>query len=112
MIRENISQTLALLNSTCYAFQSSNGQRELGPAPEWLGSAPKKSEVFVANLPEDCYEYETMPYFEKIGRIYKLRTMISFSGSVRGYCFVQYCSHEDAKRAVDQLDQTEIRPGF
>ncbi len=46
-----------------------------------------------------------------MGKIYELRLMMDFSGSNRGYFFVRYTNREDAKQAVQQLNNYEIRPG-
>ncbi len=37
--------------------------------------------------------------------------MMDFSGTNRGYFFVRYTSREDAKTAVRELNNYEIRPG-
>ena len=37
--------------------------------------------------------------------------MMDFSGSNRGYLFVRYTNREEAKTAVRQLNNFEIRPG-
>lgn len=37
--------------------------------------------------------------------------MMDFSGSNRGYFFVRYTNRDDAKQAVRQLNNYEIRPG-
>ena len=36
--------------------------------------------------------------------------MMDFSGCNRGYFFLRYTNKEDAKRAVDKLNNYEIRP--
>lgn len=46
----------------------------------------------------------------KVGTIYELRLMMDFSGSNRGYCFVRFSSRMEAKRAVAELNDYEIRP--
>ncbi len=54
--------------------------------------------------------FNVLLYF-KVGKIYELRLMMDFSGSNRGYFFVRYTNREDAKKAVRQLNNYEIRPG-
>ena len=49
-------------------------------------------------------------YLVQVGEIYELRLMMDFSGSNRGFCFVRYTTREDAKRAVKDLNNFEIRP--
>ncbi|CAH1268186.1 A1CF [Branchiostoma lanceolatum] len=103
----------ALIQRTGYTLLQENGQRIYGrPPPGWDGPAPLRGcEVFVGKLPRDLYEDELVPVFEKIGRIFELRLMMDFSGSNRGYAFVMFTNKEDAKNAVRQLNNYEIRKG-
>ena len=50
-------------------------------------------------------------YYIKVGKIYELRLMMDFSGCNRGYFFVCYTTPTEAKRAVKELNNYEIRPG-
>ncbi|XP_023239973.1 probable RNA-binding protein 46 [Centruroides sculpturatus] len=103
---------LALMDRTGYNIVQENGQRKFGPPPDWNGRPPPKgSEVFVGKIPRDLYEDELVPVFEKMGRIYEIRLMMDFSGSNRGYGFVMYTGPAEAKRAVRELDNFEIRKG-
>ena len=52
-----------------------------------------------------------MPAFERCGDIYEFRLMMDFSGANRGYCFVTYTCREDARRAVAEMNNYEIRRG-
>lgn len=78
----------------------------------WEGpSPPRGCEVFVGKIPRDMYEDELVPVFERAGRIYEFRLMMEFSGENRGYAFVMYTTREAAQRAIQLLDNYEIRPG-
>lgn len=44
-------------------------------------------------------------------RIYELRLMMDFNGNNRGFAFVKYCAQADAKRALKELNNMEIRKG-
>ncbi|XP_039677906.1 LOW QUALITY PROTEIN: probable RNA-binding protein 46 [Perca fluviatilis] len=78
----------------------------------WEGPAPPRGcEVFVGKIPRDMYEDELVPLFERAGRIYEFRLMMEFSGENRGYAFVMYTNREAAQRAIQMLDNHEIRPG-
>lgn len=105
---------LELINRTGYQVVQRNGQMIYGgPPPGWPIHKPapcKGSEVFVGKVPRDIYEDELVPIFERVGRIYELRLMMDFSGSNRGYFFVRYTCKEDAKRAVRELNNYEVRP--
>ncbi|KAM7366634.1 hypothetical protein PAMP_016055 [Pampus punctatissimus] len=104
---------LALMEKTGYNIVQENGQRKYGgPPPGWEGAAPPRGcEVFVGKIPRDMYEDELVPLFERAGRIYELRLMMEFSGENRGYAFVMYTNREAAQKAIQMLDNYEIRPG-
>ncbi|XP_040821714.1 RNA-binding protein 47 isoform X1 [Ochotona curzoniae] len=109
----NEAALLALLERTGYSMAQENGQRKYGgPPPGWDGPHPQRGcEVFVGKIPRDVYEDELVPVFEAVGRIYELRLMMDFDGKNRGYAFVMYCNKNEAKRAVRELNNYEIRPG-
>lgn len=109
----NEAALLALMERTGYSLVQENGQRKYGgPPPGWEGAHPQRGcEVFVGKIPRDVYEDELVPVFESVGRIYELRLMMDFDGKNRGYAFVMYCNKDEAKRAVRDLNNYEIRPG-
>ncbi|XP_069031659.1 probable RNA-binding protein 46 [Embiotoca jacksoni] len=101
------------MNKTGYHVVQDNGQRKYGgPPPGWEGPAPPRGcEVFVGKIPRDMYEDSLVPLFERAGRIYEFRLMMEFSGENRGYAFVMYTNREAAQRAIQMLDNYEVRPG-
>uniref|UniRef100_A0A672K462 APOBEC1 complementation factor n=1 Tax=Sinocyclocheilus grahami TaxID=75366 RepID=A0A672K462_SINGR len=88
-----------------------NGQRRYGgPPPGWEGPPPERgSEIFVGKLPRDLFEDELVPLCEKFGKIYEVRMMMDFSGNNRGYAFVTFYTKQEAKNAMKQLNNYEIR---
>ncbi|GLH06476.1 Sex-lethal homolog, partial [Gryllus bimaculatus] len=104
---------LDLMKKTSYRILQVNGQRRYGgPPPQWSGPPPPKdSEVFVGKIPRNCFEDELVPVFSRVGQIYELRLMMDFSGTNRGYAFVMYTCPEEAEKAVNELNNYEIRPG-
>lgn len=100
-----------LQEKTGYRLVQENGQRKFGgPPPGWEGPAPCRGcEIFIGKIPRDIYEDELVPVFQSMGRIYEFRLMMDFSGSNRGYAFCTYCQRGDAKRAVKELNNFEIR---
>ncbi|XP_075786662.1 RNA-binding protein 47 isoform X7 [Pelodiscus sinensis] len=109
----NEAALLALMERTGYTMIQENGQRKYGgPPPGWEGLHPPRGcEVFVGKIPRDVYEDELVPVFESVGRIYEMRLMMDFDGKNRGYAFVMYTHKHEAKRAVRELNNYEIRPG-
>ena len=102
-----------LLNRTGYPLTQENGQRKYGPPTNW-GNIPEPDrgcEVFVGKIPRDCFENEIIPILERVGLIYEFRLMMEYSGYNRGYGFVMYTSRDDAKKAVSELNNFEIRKG-
>lgn len=103
---------VALMERTGYGMVQENGQRKYGPPPGWnAASPPRGCEIFVGKIPRDVYEDELVPIFESVGRIYELRLMMDFDGKNRGYAFVMYTEKHEAKRAVRELNNYEVRRG-
>lgn len=101
-----------LLERTNYTLVQENGQRRYGPPPNWKCEAPPRGcEVFIGKIPRDCFEDELIPVFEQIGPIYMFRLMMEFDGANRGFGFCVYTNREDTKRAVQELNNYEIRKG-
>uniref|UniRef100_A0A8C5PXE7 RNA-binding protein 47 n=1 Tax=Leptobrachium leishanense TaxID=445787 RepID=A0A8C5PXE7_9ANUR len=109
----NEAALLTLIERTGYSMVQENGQRKYGgPPPGWEGLHPPRGcEVFVGKIPRDVYEDELVPVFESAGRIYEMRLMMDFDGKNRGYAFVMFTHKHEAKRAVRELNNYEIRPG-
>ncbi|XP_018424041.1 PREDICTED: APOBEC1 complementation factor isoform X2 [Nanorana parkeri] len=103
----------ALIQRTGYNLTQENGQRRYGgPPPGWDGLPPERGcEIFVGKLPRDLFEDELIPLCEKIGKIYEMRMMMDFNGNNRGYAFVTFTNRQDAKNAIKQLNNYEIRNG-
>ncbi|TGZ68494.1 hypothetical protein CRM22_004239 [Opisthorchis felineus] len=95
-----------------YPIVQENGQRRYGPPRNWRAEPPPRGcEVFIGKIPRDCFEEELIPVFEQIGPIYMFRLMMEFNGTNRGYGFCVYTNREDTKKAVQALDNYEIRKG-
>ncbi|XP_005235171.1 APOBEC1 complementation factor isoform X2 [Falco peregrinus] len=103
----------ALIQRTGYNLIQENGQRKYGgPPPGWDGPPPERGcEIFVGKLPRDLFEDELIPLCEKIGKIYEMRMMMDFNGNNRGYAFVTFSNKQEAKNAIKQLNNYEIRNG-
>ncbi|NXP52250.1 A1CF factor, partial [Heliornis fulica] len=103
----------ALIQRTGYNLIQENGQRKYGgPPPGWDGPPPERGcEIFIGKLPRDLFEDELIPLCEKIGKIYEMRMMMDFNGNNRGYAFVTFSNRQEAKNAIKQLNNYEIRNG-
>ncbi|GLD64221.1 APOBEC1 complementation factor isoform X1, partial [Lates japonicus] len=102
-----------LMQRTGYQLRQENGQRRYGgPPPGWDGPPPERgSEIFVGKLPRDLFEDELVPLCEKFGKIYEVRMMMDFNGNNRGYAFVTFSNKQEARAAMKQLNNYEIRNG-
>ncbi|XP_024913200.1 APOBEC1 complementation factor isoform X2 [Cynoglossus semilaevis] len=102
-----------LTQRTGYQLRQENGQRRYGgPPPSWDGPPPERgSEIFVGKLPRDLFEDELVPLCEKFGKIYEVRMMMDFNGNNRGYAFVTFSTKQEARAAIKQLNNHEIRNG-
>ncbi|XP_059058668.1 heterogeneous nuclear ribonucleoprotein Q isoform X4 [Achroia grisella] len=108
---EKIKQILA---RTGYTLDVTTGQRKYGgPPPGWEGGTPGAGcEVFCGKIPKDMYEDELIPLFERCGPIWDLRLMMDpMTGTNRGYAFVTFTTRDSTQRAVQELNDYEIRKG-
>ena len=120
---------MALQEETGYDIVQKQGQRIFGgPPPGWTGPPPGRgTEIYCYRIPRyfssvskhlndgvirDCFEDELVPLFMSVGKIYELRLMIEFSGTNRTYCYVRYCTENDAKEAVKRLHNYRIRSEY
>ncbi|XP_055469730.1 APOBEC1 complementation factor isoform X3 [Psammomys obesus] len=103
----------ALVQRTGYSLVQENGQRKYGgPPPGWDTAPPERGcEIFIGKLPRDLFEDELIPLCEKIGKVYEMRMMMDFNGNNRGYAFVTFSTKQEAKNAIKQLNNYEIRNG-
>ena len=64
----------AILDRTGYRLDVTTGQRRYGAPPGCEGPAPGRGcEVYCGNIPNNLYEDELIPLFEKCGKIWDLR---------------------------------------
>lgn len=68
-------------------------------------------EVFIGKLPRDLFEDELLPVLEKVGRICKIRLMMDFSGTNRGFAFAEYATKKEAQLACKLFIVVQLRPG-
>uniref|UniRef100_G1SLD3 Dead end protein homolog 1 n=1 Tax=Oryctolagus cuniculus TaxID=9986 RepID=G1SLD3_RABIT len=81
------------------------------PPPGWVGSPPPAgSEVFIGRLPQDVYEHQLIPLFQRVGRLYEFRLMMTFSGLNRGFAYARYSSRRGAQAAIATLHNHPLRP--
>lgn len=70
-------------------------------------------EIFCSNIPVNVLEEELIPLFDRYGKIWNLRLLMSLQNSRRnaGFAFVRYTSSMAAQDAVENLTNYEILPG-
>uniref|UniRef100_A0A3B5BAB7 Polyadenylate-binding protein n=1 Tax=Stegastes partitus TaxID=144197 RepID=A0A3B5BAB7_9TELE len=64
--------------------------------------------VYIKNFGEDCTDEKLKDTFSAFGRTLSVRVMKDDKGRSRGFGFVNYGSHEDAQKAVDEMSGKEI----
>ncbi|CAG5121066.1 unnamed protein product [Candidula unifasciata] len=103
-----------ILDRTGYSLDVTTGQRKYGGPPPGGDPTPPGvgHEVFCGKIPKDVFEDELIPLFEKCGTIWDMRLMMDpLTGLNRGYAFVTFCEKEAATKAVNELNDYEIRSG-
>lgn len=66
--------------------------------------------MFIGRLPQDVYEHQLIPLFQRVGRLYEFRLMMTFSGLNRGFAYARYSSRRGAQAAIATLHNHQLRP--
>ena len=70
--------------------------------------------LFCGNIPNDVFESDLIPLFEKVGTLWEMRLMMDPSTQLnKGYAFVTYTNTNDALEAVRQVssETLPVAPG-
>ncbi|KAK1797607.1 hypothetical protein P4O66_000796 [Electrophorus voltai] len=74
-----------------------------------MGARAKKfTNVYVKNFGEDMDDDKLKEIFSKFGQTLSTRVMTDESGKSKGFGFVNFDRHEDAQRAVDEINGKEL----
>uniref|UniRef100_A0A8C1TMV4 Polyadenylate-binding protein n=1 Tax=Cyprinus carpio TaxID=7962 RepID=A0A8C1TMV4_CYPCA len=74
-----------------------------------LGARAKEfTNVYIKNFGEDMDDDKLKDVFSKYGTAMSIRVMTDESGKSRGFGFVSFERHEDAQRAVDEMNGKEL----
>ncbi|XP_040903537.1 embryonic polyadenylate-binding protein-like [Toxotes jaculatrix] len=75
---------------------------------EFGTKAMKFTNVYIKNFGEDYGDDKLKEVFSAFGRTLSVRVMKDERGRSRGFGFVNYANHEDAQKAVDEMNGKEI----
>jgi RNA recognition motif-containing protein len=65
--------------------------------------------LFVGKLPYELTEDKLREIFEKIGTVLSAKVVMDrYTGQSRGFGFVEMSNQDEAKKAMDELDGTEV----
>ncbi|XP_076597395.1 polyadenylate-binding protein 1-like [Chaetodon auriga] len=70
--------------------------------------AMKFTNVYIKNFGEDYTDEKLKEVFSAFGRTLSVRVMKDERGRSRGFGFVNYANHEDAQKAVEEMNGKEI----
>uniref|UniRef100_A0A8C1NA62 Polyadenylate-binding protein n=1 Tax=Cyprinus carpio TaxID=7962 RepID=A0A8C1NA62_CYPCA len=74
-----------------------------------MGAKAKKfTNVYIKNFSEDMDDQRLKELFDKYGKILSVKVMTDPTGKSRGFGFVSYEKHEDANKAVEEMNGTEL----
>ena len=69
----------------------------------------ENTNLFVKNLPKDCTPKELYDIFVKFGEIDSINLKKDHNGNFLGYGYVDFVSEENAKEAINKLNQTKFK---
>ncbi|XP_076023357.1 polyadenylate-binding protein 1-like [Genypterus blacodes] len=75
---------------------------------EFGSKSMKFTNVYVKNFGEDYTDEKLKEVFAAFGRTLSVRVMRDERGHSRGFGFVNYANHEDAQKAVDEMNGKEL----
>uniref|UniRef100_A0AAX7SY95 Polyadenylate-binding protein n=1 Tax=Astatotilapia calliptera TaxID=8154 RepID=A0AAX7SY95_ASTCA len=74
-----------------------------------LGAKAKEfTNVYIKNFGDDMDDERLKEIFDKYGKTLSVKVMTDPSGKSRGFGFVSYEKHEDANKAVEEMNGTEL----
>uniref|UniRef100_A0A8B9KY46 Polyadenylate-binding protein n=1 Tax=Astyanax mexicanus TaxID=7994 RepID=A0A8B9KY46_ASTMX len=74
-----------------------------------LGAKAKEfTNVYIKNFGEDMDDERLKEIFDKYGKTLSVKVMTDPTGKSRGFGFVSYEKHEDANKAVEEMNGTEL----
>ncbi|XP_017264865.1 embryonic polyadenylate-binding protein B-like isoform X2 [Kryptolebias marmoratus] len=75
---------------------------------EFGSKAVKFTNVYIKNFGEDLSDEKLKELFSAFGRTLSVRVMKDEKGRSRGFGFVNFAHHEDAQKAVDEMNGKEV----
>lgn len=67
------------------------------------------NKLFIGSLPFTVTSDQLREIFAKAGKVVEANVVMDkMSGRSRGFGFVEMATEEDAKKAIDQLNETEV----
>uniref|UniRef100_A0A673LHB0 Polyadenylate-binding protein n=1 Tax=Sinocyclocheilus rhinocerous TaxID=307959 RepID=A0A673LHB0_9TELE len=74
-----------------------------------MGAKAKEfTNVYIKNFGEDMDDQRLKELFDKYGKTLSVKVMTDPTGKSRGFGFVSYENHEDANKAVEEMNGTEL----
>uniref|UniRef100_A0A3P9MJ22 Polyadenylate-binding protein n=1 Tax=Oryzias latipes TaxID=8090 RepID=A0A3P9MJ22_ORYLA len=74
-----------------------------------LGAKAKEfTNVYIKNFGDEMEDEQLKEMFEKYGKTLSVKVMTDSSGKSRGFGFVSFEKHEDANKAVEEINGTEL----
>ncbi|KAM8914654.1 polyadenylate-binding protein 4 [Spinachia spinachia] len=74
-----------------------------------LGARAKEfTNVYIKNFGDDVTDDQLKEHFDKYGNTLSVKVMMDPSGKSRGFGFVSYEKHEDANKAVEEMNGNEL----
>uniref|UniRef100_A0A3P8X2F4 Polyadenylate-binding protein n=1 Tax=Cynoglossus semilaevis TaxID=244447 RepID=A0A3P8X2F4_CYNSE len=70
--------------------------------------AMKFTNVYIKNFGEDCTDDKLKVLFSPFGRTLSVRVMKDETGLSRGFGFVNFANHDDAQKAVEEMNGKEL----
>ncbi|XP_028590883.2 polyadenylate-binding protein 1-like [Podarcis muralis] len=75
---------------------------------EYGAKAMEFTNVYIKNFGDDMHDERLQEIFSKFGKTLSVKVMMDNAGHSKGFGFVNFEKHEDAQKAVEDMNGTEI----
>ena len=99
-----VLQRLVMIKAAFQGWTGDDLAQTTGGALMWYSQGSTRSCLNTSQLAD-----QTFSFCLQIGKIYEMRMMMDFNGNNRGYAFVTFSNKQEAKNAIKQLNNYEIR---
>jgi len=88
--------------------QSKSNEKDIKTKKDQVVSDDQKCRIIIRNIPFECTETRLRKAFNPFGNLLDVQLPKDSSGQLRGFAFLKYSNLSEAKRAMDNMNETRL----